>query len=262
MQVGDEQCLHRGEVSAAGRRELLPQAAPLADELCSARTWSMLRARWPVSGHGETEIHSGGGEMDFKSAVARAVFLSTGMGLILSVAGGASGQGRNDAAVRMQAIADRQEIEQLLMGDYPRALDSANWVVYGSFFAKDGELIMQGGAIRRTGPPAITEFFTKAPAAGGQGVPNTPSACPVPPGTPRTMHVVTNLSLHIDGDMATDQAYWETIATRDCKSVVAGAGHYEDVLKREDGKWKFAKREIFDDLPPRTTAPATASTTP
>jgi 3-phenylpropionate/cinnamic acid dioxygenase small subunit len=75
----------------------------------------------------------------------------------------------------------------------------------------------------------------------------------VPQGAPRTMHVVTNLSLHIDGDTATDQAYWETIATRDCKSVVAGAGHYEDVLKREDGKWKFAKREIFDDLPPRTT---------
>jgi hypothetical protein len=41
---------------------------------------------------------------------------------------------------------------------------------------------------------------------------------------------------------------------------VAGAGHYEDVLKREDGRWKFAKREIIDDIPPRT-APATPATT-
>jgi 3-phenylpropionate/cinnamic acid dioxygenase small subunit len=177
--------------------------------------------------------------------------------IALCVASGALAQGKKDgSASKMQAIADRQEIEQLLMGDYPRALDSANWVTYGSFFTKDGELVMQGGAIKRTGPAAITEFFTKSPAAGGQAAPAEPSPCPVQPGMPRTMHVVTNLSLHIDGDTATDQAYWETIATRDCKSVVAGAGHYEDVLKREDGKWKFAKREIFDDLPPRATTPA------
>ena len=196
-----------------------------------------------------------GDAMTGQLRAVRTVLISAAV-LILCTANGAFGQGqKDDAAARMKMIEDRQEIEQLLMGDYPRALDSANWVVYGSFFAKDGELIMQGGATKRTGPAAITEFFTKLPAAGGQAVPTTPSACPVPPGVPRTMHVVTNLSLHIDGDTATDQAYWETIATRDCKSVVAGAGHYEDVLKREDGKWKFAKREIFDDLPPRTTAP-------
>jgi hypothetical protein len=72
--------------------------------------------------------------------------------------------------------------------------------------------------------------------------------------------VVNNLTLQVNGDTATDQAYWQTIVTRDCKSVVAGAGHYEDVLKREDGRWKFAKREIIDDIPPRT-APATPATT-
>ncbi len=78
-----------------------------------------------------------------------------------------------------------------------------------------------------------------------------------PPGGHRSEHVVTNLTLQLDGDMATDQAYWQTIVTRDCKSVVAGAGHYEDVLKREDGRWKFFKREIIDDIPPRPTpAPA------
>ena len=72
--------------------------------------------------------------------------------------------------------------------------------------------------------------------------------------------MVNNLTLQIDGDMATGQAYWQTIVTRDCKAVVAGAGHYEDVLKREGGRWKFSKREIVDDIPPRTT-PAPAATT-
>jgi hypothetical protein len=198
--------------------------------------------------------------MNVGGSGARAFSISATAVLLLAMAGGASGQAKkDDSAARMKAIEDRQAIEQLLTGDYPRALDSANWVAYGSLFAKDGELIMQGGATKRTGPAAITEFFTKLPALGGQAAPKEPSACPVPPGTPRTMHVVTNLSLHIDGDTATDQAYWETIATRDCKSVVAGAGHYEDMLKREDGKWRFAKREIFDDLPPRTANPPAAA---
>jgi 3-phenylpropionate/cinnamic acid dioxygenase small subunit len=181
---------------------------------------------------------------------------------VAAAAGGAFGQAKSTGltgplAARMAQIEDRQAIEQLLMGDYPRALDSANWKAYSALFAKDGKLIMQGGAIKRTGPAAIEEFFTKMPAFGGQAASTTPSPCPVPAGTPRTMHVVTNLSLHIDGDTATDQAYWQTIATRDCKSVVAGSGHYEDTLKREDGKWRFATREIFDDLPPKMTSAAT-----
>jgi len=70
------------------------------------------------------------------------------------------------------------------------------------------------------------------------------------------MHVVTNLNLQITGDMATDTAYWQTISVRECRSVVAGGGHYEDVLKRVGGKWLIAKRAIVNDLPPRTPAPA------
>jgi len=205
---------------------------------------------------------SGGGiqrkevNMNRRSAKLRVFGILAVTILSMVVTGSAFGQAKSDdAAARLRKVEDRQAIEQLLMGDYPRALDSANWAAYGALFAKDGELVMQGGATRRTGPAAIQDFFTKLPAFGGQAAPTTPSPCPVPAGTPRTMHVVTNLSLHLDGDTATDQAYWETIATRDCKSVVAGAGHYEDTLKREDGKWRFAKREIFDDLPPGTTPP-------
>jgi len=199
--------------------------------------------------------------MNWRLAARRAGKLAAVAALTIVAAaatGSAFAQSKSaeSAAMRMQKIEDRQAIEQLLMGDYPRALDSANWKAYSALFAKDGTLIMQGGAIKRTGPPAIEEFFTKMPAFGGQAASATPSPCPVPAGTPRTMHVVTNLSLHIDGDMATDQAYWQTIATRDCKSVVAGSGHYEDTLKREDGKWRFATREIFDDLPPKTTSAA------
>jgi 3-phenylpropionate/cinnamic acid dioxygenase small subunit len=176
------------------------------------------------------------------------------------IIGGAFGQTKSadSMAARLQKVEDRQAIEQLLMGDYPRALDSNDWAAYAALFAKDGTLIMGGGSTKRTGPAAIQEYFSARPAPAPPAS-AAPSPCPVPPGGHRSEHVVTNLTLQLNGDMATDQAYWQTIVTRDCKSVVAGAGHYEDVLKREDGRWKFFKREIIDDIPPRSV-PAPAAT--
>jgi 3-phenylpropionate/cinnamic acid dioxygenase small subunit len=172
-----------------------------------------------------------------------------------ALVGSAFGQskGENSAAARLRKVEDRQAIEQLLMGDYPRALDANDWKAYAALFTKDGTLIMNGGNTKKTGPAAIQEFFSTQPA---RPAPATPSPCPVAPGVNRFMHVVTNLTLEIDGDSATDQAYWETVGTTDCKSVVLGAGHYEDKLKREDGHWRFFSREIFDDVPPRAAAPA------
>ena len=178
---------------------------------------------------------------------------------VLTLAASAFGQAKSDSmAARLQKVEDRQAIEQLLMGDYPRALDSNDWAAYAALFTKDGTLIMGGGSTKRTGPAAILEYFSGRPAP-APATSAAPSPCPVPAGGHRSEHVVTNLTLHLDGDTATDQAYWQTIVTRDCKSVVAGAGHYEDVLKREDGHWKFSKREIIDDIPPRTTPAATTS---
>ena len=36
---------------------------------------------------------------------------------------------------RLQKVEDRLAIEQLLMGDYPRALDSNDWAAYAALFA-------------------------------------------------------------------------------------------------------------------------------
>ena len=183
-------------------------------------------------------------------------------GAVLSVVmmGSAFAQTKSpdSAAARLQKMEDRQAIEQLLMGDYPRALDSNNWAAYAALFAKDGTLIMNGGATKVTGPAAIQEYFSARPTPGAAAS-AAPSPCPVPAGKNRSEHVVTNLTLQLNGDTATDQAYWQTIVTRECKSVVAGAGHYEDVLKREDGQWKFSKREIIDDIPPKTVPAPTSS---
>jgi hypothetical protein len=185
----------------------------------------------------------------------------------LGAAGGAmlmsSANGADSASSRLQQVADRQAIEQLLTGDYPRALDHADWKAYAALFTEDGELSAGGSATPTRGRAAIEAQFSRprAPTA-APATPPPPNPCPVQPGKPRTQHVVTNLTVQINGDTATDQAYWMTLSTRECRSVVAGSGHYEDELKKVAGKWYFAKRAIIDDLPPRTPRPPAAPGAP
>ena len=86
----------------------------------------------------------------------------------------------DSAALRMQRVEDRQAIEQLLMGDYPRALDSGDWAAYAALFAKDGTLIMGGGATKahRTGRDREVLQLAANPRSGSLGgsiaVPGSP----------------------------------------------------------------------------------------
>src|SRR5579862_7853712 len=127
--------------------------------------------------------------------------------LSLGTIGNTFGQNKSadSAAARLQKIEDRQAIEQLLMGDYPRALDSNDWAAYAALFAKDGTLIMGGGATKLTGPASIREYFSSRPTPGAAAS-AAASPCPVPAGGHRSEHVVTNLTLQINGDTAIDQA--------------------------------------------------------
>jgi hypothetical protein len=151
-----------------------------------------------------------------------------------------SGKDSDSLATRVQRIEDRQAIEQLMLGDYPRALDSSNWKVYASLFAKDGELVTGGNTIKG-GPAAIEAYFNR-PRAPRAGAPANPE--------PRVgKHVVTNLTIQITGDRATAQGYWQTVFSRPSGTTIAGAGHYEDILTREHGTWKFLRREIINDTP-------------
>lgn len=166
-----------------------------------------------------------------------------------------STSGRAEAAAgsmeaQLQAVADRQAIEQLMMGDYCLALDRRMWKDYAATFTEDGELV-QGTSVTK-GRKAIEELMSRPrpPAAGA-------AAAPPPPPPPTagefgaTKHVVTNLNLKLNGDSATATAYWQTIAIRSGGvTAIAGVGHYVDVLKKVNGKWLFARREIVNPLRP------------
>lgn len=125
---------------------------------------------------------------------------------------------------RLTALAERQQIDQLIAGDYPRALDSHNYDAYAALFTQDGELSLQGQTAR--GRQAIRDFVAALPAE------------------PRVIHIISNLSYRIEGDTATGGAYWQDIGMQGDNVGVLVAGHYEDTLRKENGAWRIAKRDI------------------
>ena len=153
---------------------------------------------------------------------------------------------------RLQAVEDRLAIEKLMVGEYPLALDRRLWKDYANTFTEDGELV-QGKNVTK-GRAAIEKLFStpRPPRPPADGQPATPRPPPPPAGEfGATKHVVTNINLTLDGDKATSTAYWQTIATRaGGGTVVAGAGHYVDSLKKVNGQWKFSRREIVNPARP------------
>jgi hypothetical protein len=161
--------------------------------------------------------------------------------VVAALAVTAQAWGAEGLEARLAGAEDRAAIEKLVTGDYPRALDQRLWKEYSALFTADGALTMRDRTL--TGPQEIERFFVsfRSPSASGP---------PPGPGEIRTLHIVTNLSFRIEGDTAVGGAYWQTIGLSGGRTAVLSAGHYEDVLKKQGGQWRFAKRVIVSDLAP------------
>src|SRR4051812_40931944 len=148
---------------------------------------------------------------------------------------------------RVRAIEDRLALQELL-GQYDKALDARDWAAYAGLFTEDGEM---GSQARTTkGRAKIRDSLTATMARAFSQ-----------PGAPTFLqHNVDTLLFNIDGDNATGTSHWSVIGVAaDKKPIVTEAGHYEDVYRRVDGRWWFARRLIIADIP---RAPAIPPATP
>ena len=167
-----------------------------------------------------------------------------------------------DIEQRLQRLEDRAAIEQLIFGEYPRALDGRDWKAYAATFAREGVLVQ--GTQETKGPAAIEEQFSRprTPRAQPTAAAGAASA-PAREAPIASKHVISNFKLiSLTADRAETTAYWETVSTRSSGTVVAGAGHYNDLLIKEDGAWKFLRREIVNPqrgAPQAATAPAASA---
>jgi len=139
---------------------------------------------------------------------------------------------------RLARLEDLDEIRGLL-ADYRRHLDGKDFRAYAALFAADGEFIAgENDTIRATGPEAIFALVdgmrgTLLTDRGGDD-----------------LHVAVNEVIELDGDRATATSTWVYLIRGEGDvAEVSKIGHYEDLLIREDGRWKFLRRRAPMDIP-------------
>jgi 3-phenylpropionate/cinnamic acid dioxygenase small subunit len=170
-----------------------------------------------------------------ESTVLRSVVIS----LCLLGAAGCGGNAATDAlAKRVQAMEDEKQIRDLIV-DYGLSLDRKEFSGYSELFAKEGEWSGQlSGMTTIKGPETIRAAMEKNFAERVYD-----------PERITNLHLVSNVKVTIDGDRATGYSRWTVLSRNDKdEPYVRISGRYDDVLIREDGRWKFlsrvAKREI------------------
>jgi uncharacterized protein (TIGR02246 family) len=140
-------------------------------------------------------------------------------------------------AARVQVLEDREEIRALIMA-YGEAHDARDYRRFADLFAEtDGEWV--GGLGTARGRSAIFALMDETighnPQPGGSG----------------TYHVMTNDQIAIDGDRASAVTKWIYLTPNESNNPqMLFLGHYEDQFIRENGEWKFLRREAPVDIAP------------
>jgi uncharacterized protein (TIGR02246 family) len=138
-------------------------------------------------------------------------------------------------AARVQTLEDREAIRALILA-YGEAHDNRDYRTFADLFATQGEWV--GGLGSASGPEAIFELMDRTighdPTPGGSG----------------TYHVMTNEQIVIRGDRASATTKWIYMTPGDEGAPrTVFLGHYDDEFIRENGAWKFLRREAPVDIP-------------
>jgi len=155
--------------------------------------------------------------------------------LLAGIAIGQAPRGNDTASLvaRLQRMEDIEEIRTLLL-DYGRLLDLRDLAGYSRLFAKGGEWV--GGFGSAKGPAEIMAFMQKNLGTG--------------PNRNNSFHILSNFEIDVKGNSATAWSRWTFITpAADGKPVISQAGRYDDILVREDGRWKFKRRSASNDIP-------------
>jgi uncharacterized protein (TIGR02246 family) len=142
---------------------------------------------------------------------------------------------------RLRVLEDKEAIHAVMM-TYGRTLDGRDFAGFERLWAKDAEFIGGVGG-RATGPAAIRALLEGLLKA---------NAAPVPG---RDFHLFYNETIEVSGDQATALSKGAFVVpgpnNRLEMSILA---NYHDQFVREDGRWKFKRRQIGEDPPPATAA--------
>lgn len=139
----------------------------------------------------------------------------------------------------LQAAIDElqaREAIRSLFTDYGHTLDERDFDAFGRLFARDGAYVAGGAAGAAKGPEAIAALLEDLITSNATGA---------------NLHTYANEKIRFRGS---DSA---TAISRGAFYVQDAAGQpqllmlatYRDELLREDGEWKFLRREVQGDIP-------------
>lgn len=124
---------------------------------------------------------------------------------------------------RLRRIEDELAIGQL-RARYCHLLDDMRWPEFVDLFTEDG---IFEGLSKATGHAELMQFFS----------------IEVPKIAERFWHFCSNGTVDIQGETATGRISMEYLSVSAGVSYIS-AGHYDDVLQRVNGEWKFKSRKI------------------
>jgi hypothetical protein len=147
---------------------------------------------------------------------------------------GLRAQGNRDEglAARVQALEAREAI-RTLYAEYGRTLDARDFHAFSLLFARDAEY----GAAK--GPAAIGAFLEKAI---GTNYPDSKG---------KNYHLYFNESIDVQGDHATgvSKGGYVMANSDNTKADFLLLATYRDEYIKEDGQWKFRRRQTVGEIP-------------
>ena len=144
-----------------------------------------------------------------------------------------------DAAVHeaVATLVAREEIRDLF-ADYGRMLDDRDFKAFAQLWTRDAEFSGGGAVGVAHGPDEIA-------AALERGITSNPSGV-----VGANLHVFSNEKIDVHGDTATATSRGAFIvANAEGRPEALIYATYRDELARDQGRWKFKRREIVGDIP-------------
>ena len=157
------------------------------------------------------------------------------------LAGAGQSTGSRSVELRLQMLEDKEAIHTLMV-TYGRTLDNRDFAGFEQVWARDAEFIGGTGGTAK-GPAAIRALLESLLKA---------NASPVPG---KDFHVLENVTIQVNGDQATALSKGAFVVPgQNNRLETAILANYHDQFVREDGRWKFKRRQIGDNPAPVAAA--------
>ncbi len=128
----------------------------------------------------------------------------------------------------------KDEIRELFTA-YGRTLDSRDFAAFGALYATDGEYVGGGASGTAHGQEEIAALLERLITTNATGA---------------NLHTYSNEKIDVSGDTAmaiSRGAFYVQDATGGPQALIFAT--YNDSFVREDGRWKFQRREVIGDIP-------------